>query len=323
MKRPWLLAAPLPIIAASIALATWAKNDPNAGATRNEIAPSEIVWVSYEEEYVELEAIVASCAATAERLDRSLGADFSVVTHAPFVLAGDLSEDALEKRYREAILPAFIAMRESYFDRPADEPITILLFTSEMKYRTYAQRLFAQSGMSIYGFYKPSHRTMLINLDAGEGTIVHELTHALIEFDFPEVPLWFNEGLASLHEHCRFGYDDTGQRRIEGLDNWRLSVLHQAIRQQRVPPVTELMCAEEFYGRNEAINYAQARYFCMYLQQRGLLGDYYAALRDDAGLVDGVGALARILPDRSASEFDTEFQDWVLGRSATGHISAK
>ena len=84
----------------------------------------------------------------------------------------------------------------------------------------------------MYGYYKPQQRTLVMNISTGGGTLVHELTHALIDFDFPLVPDWFNEGLASLHEACHILPDES---RIEGLTNWRLPGLQQAVAERRLP----------------------------------------------------------------------------------------
>jgi hypothetical protein len=38
--------------------------------------------------------------------------------------------------------------------------------------------------------------------------------------------------------------------------------------------------ADDFYGEKKGLNYAQARYFCMYAQQKDLLERLYRQLRD-------------------------------------------
>ncbi len=94
----------------------------------------------------------------------------------------------------------------------------MLVFNGEESYNRYCNALFGDSGISVYGYYKPQLRTLALNLATGGGTLTHELTHALVDFDFPEVPAWFNEGLASLHEQCRFRSDpralDRGARQL-------------------------------------------------------------------------------------------------------------
>src|SRR5205809_422641 len=80
-----------------------------------------------------------------------------------------------------------------------------------------AKKWFDDDDVPHYGFYRHRDHTMLMNVGTGTGTLVHELTHALIAPDFPNVPDWFNEGFASLYEQCSLGPDT-----ITGHENWRL-----------------------------------------------------------------------------------------------------
>lgn len=71
------------------------------------------------------------------------------------------------------------------------------------------------------GYYSAYDRSLVLRKgivdDAGKlylGTAVHELVHALLDCDSPEIPLWLNEGLASLFE----------EQNADGkpIDNYRL-----------------------------------------------------------------------------------------------------
>jgi hypothetical protein len=70
----------------------------------------------------------------------------------------------------------------------------------------------------------------------------------------------------------------------------------------------------DFRGAGQSLNYAQARYFCLYLQELGLLDDYYRAFR--AAQKDdplGINTVGTILPDRTWDQLDEEFRRWVSG----------
>jgi Mn2+/Fe2+ NRAMP family transporter len=252
----------------------------------------------------------SACRAVAAQLTERLGDECALIVHPPFVVAGDLSRADLEAWHRRTIRPAADALAASYFDTPPTRPISVLLFSAAEPYENYARRLFGDEGVSVYGYYKPGERTLVMNIATGGGTLVHELTHALIDFDFPEVPDWFNEGLASLHEQCRFRRDGRG---IEGLVNWRLPALQEAIRRDRLRSLRSLVADGDFRGGREGTNYAQARYFCLYLQEQGLLADFYRRFRanqEDDPL--GERSAAETFPDRTWAELDEDFRRWAV-----------
>jgi hypothetical protein len=256
------------------------------------------------------DALEAGCRNTARWLKQQLGPECHVLVRSPMVISGDLSEGALETWYQGTIAPAATAMRAEYFAAPATEPVTILLFATENRYRDYDKRLFGDSRVSRYGYYRPHLRTILANLEHGPGTLLHELTHALMAFDFAAAPDWLCEGLASLHES---GRQSAGDRGITGSPNWRLSVLQAAIRSRQLPPLRSLMAAGNFHGQDESLHYAWARYFCMYLQQRHLLAAAYRACREHAGVdPTGEGAVAALFKDRSWEQLDADFRQWVM-----------
>ena len=264
--------------------------------------------------------LATACEETAEQLARQLGTECRVVVRAPFVVAGDLAAAELERWRDQTIGPAARAMARRYFDARPDQPITVLLFRDEQSYNHYADKLFGDGQISVYGYYKPNLRTLVMNISTGGGTLVHELTHALIDFDFPDAPDWFNEGLASLHEQCRIRPDETS---IDGLENWRLRGLQETIRRGKLRSLEALIHDEDFRGAEVGLNYAQARYFCLFMQReqnpRGgdVLAEFYARLR--AGQRDdprGAAAVRKTFPDHSWAELDAAFRQFVLSLPA-------
>jgi hypothetical protein len=253
-----------------------------------------------------------ACTERAARLREQLGKHGHVIERAPFVLAGDLTTEELASWHDQTVAPAARAMAATYFRTAPSAPITVLLFSGDRSYRHWARELFGDEEVSLYGYYKPTVRTLVMNIGTGGGTLVHELTHALADFDFPDIPAWFNEGLASLHEQCRFR-EDAGGPWIEGLENWRLPALQTAIKKGELRSLRSLAADDDFRRRLVGINYAQARYFCLYLQRQGKLTEFYRQVR--TGQRDdplGVKAFGAVLPNKKWEELDREFQAWVL-----------
>ncbi len=323
-----LLLGPAPIVLGSIALTHWLKPldpapvtsnhvvlrpsgetdagpDALAALSRRALSPARPV-ADHSRERLE-----SACRESSDRLAEQLGTGCGVIVRAPFVIGGDFSEADLAAHYDRTIGPAARAMGHAYFQIPPSEPITVLLFSGEQSYNRYAQRLFNDEGISVYGYYKPHLRTLVMNIGTGGGTLVHELTHALIDFDFPRVPAWFNEGLASLHEQCHIRPDETG---IQGLVNWRLEGLQKALAGGRLRPLASLLGDDNFRGAGETTNYAHARYFCLYLQEQGLLETYYRRFRERQEQDPlGQATVLGLFPHRTWDELDADFRHWAAG----------
>jgi hypothetical protein len=132
-----------------------------------------------------------------------------------------------------------------------------------------------------------------------------------IEANFPTCPSWLNEGLGSLYEQCG---EVAGH--IHGYTNWRLPGLQKAIREDRVLSFKTLMEMDSraFYNDDTGVNYAQARYLCYYLQQKGLLVKFYKEfLSKQAVDPSGFKSLQRVLGETDMDAFKNRWQKYVLG----------
>jgi hypothetical protein len=312
-----LILGPLPIAGSSWAVSAWFKSAPSAAVVRNSVVAtprSDVAWAMDDRVATTGEshpALAEACEQTAARWGKDLGADCRVAVRPPFVLAGDLPQEELENWHDNSIAPAVRAMQAAYFKTAPHEPVSVLLFRGEPSYNHYCSKLFGDRDISVFGYYKPNLRTLVLNVDTGGGTLLHELTHALMDFDFPQAPDWLNEGLASLHEQCRFRTGPNGPW-IEGLVNWRLEGLQEVIRQGRLRSLESLIVDPEFRGHLVGANYAQARFFCLYMQDKGVLGQVFEDCRrnrsDDPR---GLKSIARAFPGLSWNQLDQDFQDWV------------
>jgi hypothetical protein len=149
---------------------------------------------------------------------------------------------------------------------------------------------------------------MLMNINTGTGTLVHEMTHALVRYDFPDIPSWFNEGLGSLYERCSLN-----NKIILGYVNWRLPALQDAIYDKSYKSLSRLVALDwnEFYGKGSDVNYAQARYLCLYLQEKGLLKKFYKSFRDTYNEDNTGKTQLEKVTGKSITKLDEEYVGWV------------
>ena len=254
--------------------------------------------------------IEAKSQALLERWKRRFDAEgLHYMVAGPFVIAGDGSPARLGRYRDHTVLAAARALWGTYFKTRPDEPVLILLFESREPYARLARKWFGDEDVPHFGFFRRNHNVMLMNVGTGTGTLVHELVHALIAPDFPGVPDWFNEGLASLYEQSSF---ERGT--IVGHENWRLPGLQKALRAGTLRPLKELLEDEHFYDpENVGINYAQARYLLMYLQEKRLLDDYYVRFRARAEHdPTGLKTMEDLVAPQSLEKFEDDWKKWVM-----------
>jgi hypothetical protein len=211
------------------------------------------------------------------------------------------------------VVPVVHALQVDYFDREPRTPISLLVLSCDDAFREALERAGHGQQPEYSGLYVRSDRTVLVNLSAGAGTLTHELTHALAHADCPDLPEWLDEGLASLHEEADFGPDGL---HLIGRDNWRIRFVQEADRRGCLEPLDQLLSRPFARRTSAALDYALARYLCLFLQERGLLPAYYRKCRSLI-TVDPTGRLAleRLFSGRSIDDVDREFREWLRLRT--------
>lgn len=246
--------------------------------------------------------------ATEDAMKAQLGRNFHVRSSEMFVCAGNMGKQEFDALVDGTVSACTKALWKQYFTKRPTKPVRVYLLGDDLTYRFYARKLFNDVGVSRFGYYRPEKRALIMNISTGTGTLVHEMVHALMKPDFPQVPIWFEEGLASLYEQCRVTPDG-----LVGLVNWRLPFLKKGIEAKTVLPLAKLLAAsrEQFLDDNEGVHYAQARYFCQYLQERGALRTFYRAFRDGhASDPTGAETLEKSL-GCGVSEIERAWLTWV------------
>lgn len=151
-------------------------------------------------------------------------------------------------------------------------------------------------------------------------TLIHEMIHPFFQADFPDVPAWLNEGLASLYERAKWGRSPEGHPRLLGATNWRLRSLQRLIKDKAVPPFPTLFSLrwERFYEDDIGDNYAQSRFLCQYLQEQDKLIPFYRTFRErfyDAEAPDltGLASLQATLNEPDIAAFQRRWEAWAAG----------
>jgi hypothetical protein len=242
-------------------------------------------------------------------LKKTLPAGFTAVVQPPFVVAGDESAAVVRRRATDTVKWAADHLKQEYFARDPDNILDIWLFKDDDSYRKYAKKLFGDTPDTPYGYYSDTDKALIMNIATGGGTLVHEIVHPFMRANFLKCPPWFNEGLGSLYEQC-------GERKghICGETNWRLAGLQEAIEKHTVPSFATLtaMDNDEFYRHDRGTNYAQSRYLCYYLQEKGLLAAFYkdfvAHAKDDPS---GYKTLVKVLDEKDMAAFQKRWETFV------------
>ena len=241
-------------------------------------------------------------------------AEFQIVLQKPFVVIGDDSASAVRQHAEGTVRWAVDRLKQDYFSQDPDHVINIWLFQDKSSYEQNTVDIFGRRPSTPFGYYSAQHKALVMNIETGGGTLVHEIVHPLVAANFSRCPSWLNEGLGSLYEQCE---DRNGH--IHGLTNWRLRGLHGTLKDERhkMPTFEELTSTttREFYDEDPGTNYAQARYLLYYLQEQGLLVTFYHEFRrsaqdDPTGYATLCKVLGRKKEDMDA--FQKEWAEYVL-----------
>ncbi len=239
------------------------------------------------------------------------GGRFTVLVQPPFVVIGDERADIVRRRARQTVEWAVTMLKKDYFSKDPDRILDIWLFKDKDSYETNCSDLLEEHPTTPYGFCSSRTGALIMNIATGGGTLVHEIVHPFIKANFPECPAWLNEGLGSLYEQS-----SEADGHICGLTNWRLAGLQEAIKNKSVLSFEKLTgtTTSEFYGDDRGSNYAQARYLCYYLQQKGLLFKFYKEfLANHRKDPTGYKTLTKVLGEDDMAAFQKKWEKFVMG----------
>jgi hypothetical protein len=230
-----------------------------------------------------------------------------------FLVASRTGNSRGQSPYADLMDRAITAYFHGRFDKRPERAISVVLFGDAVSFSKFcAKELKENDCISNYGFYLPSRRMMVMNMGPGAGTLTHEIVHPILETDFPEAPIWINEGIASLYE--AFSLPKRGE--IMGHKNFRHPRLRQALNsktEQGTTTLPELFAMSDSVFRNnkESLHYAMARYFCLWMEQKKKLWDFYHEWRDHVNDdPHGEKAFQKVM-GQSISEANATWVQWA------------
>ena len=228
-----------------------------------------------------------------------------------YVIFSLLDENITYEIINKNIKQTIDAMTDDLLNKLPDRVTPVFLFSDFDTYKEFSVKTFGieENDLSPYGYYKISKNAIAVKYYKWKGSITHEITHSLIQYDFPDMPSWLNEGLASLHE--KYEYKDG---RMYGAFSWRIVALKRALDRETYTGLKKLMKTndEELYDEGRtSFYYAQARYLLMMIQQQGLLKKYYKLFRDTYEEDNtGITQLERVTGE-PLEKIDKELVDYI------------
>lgn len=308
MRRALLITGPFVLVACCYA-ATYSTARDDQRQHDEQLAA--VARVAAQDRTRAAESLAEQCASVARSLAEQTGGELATrLVRPPFVLVSDAPADRMQALLDETIRPLSSALWRAYFDTTPSSPISLVLLSNEASYRRLARQLDGYDPIAYDGYYQKTRRRLVLNLASGEGTLAHELCHALAACDCPDLPEWVDEGLAALHEEARYSPD---RLLLIGEPNWRCRIVRDALSDDRLPTMETLATAASFRGDDEGLKYAFSRTICRFLQSRGLLSHFYRKLRSNvASDPTGLDTLQALLGATSPAEIDTAIRNWLL-----------
>ncbi len=201
----------------------------------------------------------------------------------PFVLRGKLSParakalTALAQKVQRDVTRRFL----SGADHSGEAPVELCLFEDAASYRAFVDALLdGAEAPSPLGFYEPSLRVVAANAGLSIGNLRHEMAHAIVGDDFPQIPSWLTEGVGALYGTAVEQKDGS----FRFLANYRLRDLRAAKKAGTLPSLDALVSApaREVYGERAMVFYGLSRHLLLYLDRAGTLPAFFADFRQAA-----------------------------------------
>ena len=223
-----------------------------------------------------------------------LGVDLRTLDRAPFLMVGFEGREALERHFERGVAPFYEVFVNTYFE-PPERRVTLLISSHPHELVDATRGLYPDMSIPVYapflGYFNPADDLiMATGGQAGYGTVLHEMIHALMAQDHPDAPPWLNEGLASVYERTAWR-----EGRLRPLPNWRFDRMESG----DFGDLATVAAEAERTGLHSS-RVTEVRMLMLFLESRGFLDDLYTRNRDSGGAFDLATAIEEFALEETA-----------------------
>lgn len=143
----------------------------------------------------------------------------------------------------------------------------------------------------------------------GLSTYTHEMSHALMRREFPDAPVWINEGIATMVGHCRLQGGS-----LQYYYNGSVGTAKMALRADALPTVAQILrLTHRHYADpdNHGVFYDAGEQLCRFLHSRNQLLPVYRALRDDDKGSETAEQILRRITGLGLDGLDKAWHAWL------------
>lgn len=269
---------------------------------------------------------------TMDGLKQVMGPEYTYVDQGDYFIVSDLDKGTLNQLMtRDFILYKLILTRDYFpvrYDANARNQrgrniLTVFLFKNRDCYVKGLRKMGIdvavedennQADIRDGYYYSGMERNFILinykdNYRQGLSIYAHELCHSLMRKDFPDAPIWLDEGIATMVGHSqivdnRLDYD----KRYTSLRN-----VKRTVENGTVLPLSRLLQSkgtDYLTGEGSTVFYEAGEQFCRFLLSRNQLLQVYRGLRDSGGKGDA-GEVLRKVTGLNLEGLEKAWHDWL------------
>jgi DNA-binding protein HU-beta len=249
----------------------------------------------------------------AKSIRRLVGDEYNVIPSTHFLLVSEQLEPEIRTwgRTMERVLAGFL---DQYQMASPKNLITVYLFADRGLMAEHAERIHGiRISQEFWAYTFPQDSSITILTSGGMGTIGHEVFHVLLDQYSPYAPPWLAEGAAALYEEFK-----TVNGKVEGTfrpGHWRVPYVSNG-NHLDLQELLEMDWVVFDWHRWFKRTHASAKFFAMYLQEKGLIERVVNGFKDYDPIEGDEDAIVKLekLIDMKVSVIKQNFDLWMASK---------